>query len=401
MLISLALSGPLHAELLAHLTTSAGPITVELQYQKAPQAVANFITLAEGTRARIHPTSGAVMRAPMYVGEKFFRVLNDPGFKIAQTGSGTGTNGGGPGFTFKDEFDPTLTHTPYVLSMANSGPNTNGSQIFFTGNVSIPGLDNVHTVFGLVKDSASHLAIDAIHAAGDNGSTITGISFTRTDSAALAFNEHAQGLPLITQPAGNLSVNRGVAATWNFSQAIGPGTVLRAFRSYNLSDWSDLQNGGTLHVGIGSPEAQPAYSSITLDDAQAPKAFYNLSVAQHPGSVSPSNLNGHTVGIATGKEVLYYDFYQNGSGGVMYRSLSGDPPYEQYLFQTLSFQSGAHDFTLQVQHTNFTPQALLIKIGCDSANSELTEISGRNSTSSFQGDWLPYGSGDALIWREF
>ena len=183
-----ALISPLQAELLAHFQTSLGNVVVELQHQKAPQAVANFITMAEATRTRIHPITGAVIRSPLYIGEKFFRVVNDANFKIAQTGSGTGTNSGGPGFTFRDEFDPTLTHVPYVLSMANSGPNTNGSQIFFTGNSSPHHLDNVHTIFGLIPDPASRTVIDAIIAAGSGGSTITGLTFSRTDAAAVAFN---------------------------------------------------------------------------------------------------------------------------------------------------------------------------------------------------------------------
>ena len=134
-ILLIAAACPLHAALLAHFQTTQGAVTAELQYTKAPQAVANFITLSQGTRKRLNVATGVVTNAPFYIGEKFFRVINDSTFKIAQTGSGNGTNaGGGPGYTFRDEFDPTLTHVPYVLSMANSGPNSNGSQIFFTGN---------------------------------------------------------------------------------------------------------------------------------------------------------------------------------------------------------------------------------------------------------------------------
>lgn len=343
----------------------------------------------------------------MYVGEKFFRIVNETSFKIAQTGSGTGTNSGGPGFTFKDEFSPTLRHTPYVLSMANSGPNSNGSQIFFTGNVSIPSLNDVHTIFGLVNDSASQQVIDAIHAADSNGSTITGVSFSRTDPSAQQFDEKAQGLPTVSQPAGNLTVTRGVAATWNFSQAIGPGTVLRAYRSTTLAStpnsWTDLQNGAPLHVGIGYPNGQPSYSSVTLDNAAAPAAFYNLSVAHHPNSVSPSSLANSTLGIDTGLDALYYDFNQNGSGGILYYDPNGGTAYQTFLFQTRSFQSGPHDFTVMVYHPSFQPNYMLIKIGCDSANPGLTEIGGRHSTSYYTfntlAPWAPFGSGEAVLGR--
>lgn len=291
--------------------------------------------------------------------------------------------------------------------MANSGPNSNGSQIFFTGNVSIPSLDDVHTIFGLVNDSASQQVINAIHAADSNGSTITGVSFSRTDLSALQFDEKAQGLPTVTQPAGNLTVTRGVAATWNFSQAIGPGTVLRAYRSTTLAStpnsWTDLQNGAPLHVGIGYPNGQPSYSSVTLDNAAAPAAFYNLSVAHHPNSVSPSSLANSTLGIDTNLDVRYYYFNQDASGGVFEYYPPGSTTYQTHPFQTLSFQSGPYDFNIIVEHPNLQPRYLLIKIGCDSANPDLTEIGGRNSTSYYTfntlAPWAPFGSGEAALGR--
>ncbi len=399
------LTSSLHAELLVTFQTSLGNVTASLQFQKAPQAVANFITLAQGTRDRVHASTGALTRAPYYTGEKFFRVLNDPTFKIAQTGSGTGTNSGGPGYAFKDEFDPTLTHVPYVLSMANSGPNSNGSQIFLTGNTSIPSLNNVHTVFGLITDSTSRTVIDAILTAGNNGSTITEVTFSRTDAAAVAFDEQAQRLPVVSNPAGFLTVNSGVSATWNLSPAMTTGAIFRAFRSTTLAtdSWSELAS-ARLHVGLPATLIAPAVNSAFLDNAIAPKAFYNLCVVQHPGSVAPSTLANRTVTIALGNNSLAFAFDTSGvAGTVTYTPQSGSTIGG--AFTTISPNTGlaspptsdAHSIMFSADCLGFPIRYFWVKTGCDTATS--TTISCRHSTQSYSSSWQPFASGSATITR--
>jgi cyclophilin family peptidyl-prolyl cis-trans isomerase len=399
LLMLLASVSMAHATLVAHVATDRGTIDVELQHAKAPQAVANFITLAQGTRGRIHPATGAVINNPLYIGEKFFRVINDTSFKIAQTGSGTGTNNGGPGFTFKDEFDPALTHVPYVLSMANSGPNTNGSQIFFTGNATIPSLNNVHTVFGLVTDVPSRAVIDAIHAAGNNATTITGITFDRTDPAAVAFNEHAQSLPTVKRPGGFLTVTRNVASTWNLNPLISTGAIFRAFSSTGLNGgWSEL-TAARQHVGIGKALLTPVLFSAPLDTAAPARTFYHLSVADHPGSVAPSNLISRTASIGIGADSIAYAFNSSGIGGTAtYTPAIGSPSV--FPFTTFSNASGGHDYSFVADNGTTGPLAryFLIKIGCDSATN--TTVSGRHSISVWNGfSWQPAGSGAATITR--
>ena len=111
-----------------------GQVKAKLFAKQAPNTVNNFVSLA---------------RDGFYDGTTFHRVI--PNF-MAQGGDPTGTGRGGPGYTFADEFDPALTHAgPGMLSMANSGPNTNGSQFFLTF-VATPWLDGHHTVFGEVVD---------------------------------------------------------------------------------------------------------------------------------------------------------------------------------------------------------------------------------------------------------
>lgn len=117
---------------IAVIETNRGTIKLQLHADKAPRTVANFEKLA---------------RAGFYDGLKFHRVIAD--FMI-QTGCPQGTGRGGPGYTFADEFHPELKHDgPGVLSMANAGPNTNGSQFFIT-HVATPWLDGKHSVFGRV-----------------------------------------------------------------------------------------------------------------------------------------------------------------------------------------------------------------------------------------------------------
>ena len=131
----------------AILETSQGNIVCRLFEKEAPQTVANFIGLAEGTKEFTDPKTGKKTKRPFFDGLAFHRVI--PSFMI-QGGCPLGTGTGGPGYRFADEFHPSLRHDrPGKLSMANSGPGTNGSQFFVTV-AATPWLDNRHTIFGEV-----------------------------------------------------------------------------------------------------------------------------------------------------------------------------------------------------------------------------------------------------------
>jgi len=135
--------GPVYATL----KTSMGDIVVQLFEDKAPKTVANFIGLATGTKEWTDPKTGEKVKRPLYNGTIFHRVI--PGFMI-QGGDPLGNGTGGPGYRFEDEFNPELRHTRGgILSMANSGPNTNGSQFFITLAPTLH-LDNRHSIFGEV-----------------------------------------------------------------------------------------------------------------------------------------------------------------------------------------------------------------------------------------------------------
>jgi peptidyl-prolyl cis-trans isomerase A (cyclophilin A) len=129
--------------------TSMGNIVVRLLDKEAPKTVENFIGLAEGTKEFTDAISGKKEKRPYYDGLIFHRVI--PDFMI-QGGCPRGDGRGGPGYSFADEFHPSLRHSKAgKLSMANSGPNTNGSQFFITV-AATPHLDSRHTIFGEVVE---------------------------------------------------------------------------------------------------------------------------------------------------------------------------------------------------------------------------------------------------------
>jgi peptidyl-prolyl cis-trans isomerase A (cyclophilin A) len=129
--------------------TTQGTFKVKLFTEQTPKTVENFVGLAEGTKAWTDPKTGKETKKPFYDGLIFHRIIKD--FMI-QGGCPIGRGTGGPGYRFEDEIVPSLKHSkPGMLSMANAGPNTNGSQFFITV-VPTPWLDGRHTVFGEVVE---------------------------------------------------------------------------------------------------------------------------------------------------------------------------------------------------------------------------------------------------------
>jgi peptidyl-prolyl cis-trans isomerase A (cyclophilin A) len=161
--------------LYAKFNTSKGEILVALEYKKTPGTVGNFVALAEGNLENSVKPQGT----PYYNGLKFHRVI--PDFMI-QGGCPLGTGTGNPGYQFDDEFHADLKHDgPGILSMANAGPGTNGSQFFIT-HIETPWLDNNHTVFGKVQEGQD--VVDSIA----QGDTIDSLEIVRVGVEAEKFN---------------------------------------------------------------------------------------------------------------------------------------------------------------------------------------------------------------------
>lgn len=199
--------------LYAEMDTSKGKILLQLEFEKTPLTVANFVGLAEGTKHYIKWESAdqymeenyvlneqkrpigkktpdqkklkpSAQNKPFYDGLKFHRVI--PDFMI-QGGDPLGTGMGGPGYAFKDEIDPSLKHSgPGILSMANSGPASNGSQFFIT-HKETPWLDGKHTVFGHVVEGEGVVKSQDVVNKIAGGDTLKSVKIIRVGEKAKAF----------------------------------------------------------------------------------------------------------------------------------------------------------------------------------------------------------------------
>jgi len=252
--------------LYAKIKTNKGDILINLEFEKTPGTVGNFVALAEGNLENDIKPQGK----PYYDGLKFHRVI--PDFMI-QGGCPQGTGTGNPGYKFDDEFHADLKHdAPGVLSMANSGPATNGSQFFIT-HVETPWLDNNHTVFGKVVDGQD--VVDAIAQGdimekveilreGEDAKNFNAVEAFRTfegarekrvqqerdaakaelDKLAAGFDETDSGLRYkIIQKGNGTSANKGDTVSVHYKGQLADGTVFDS--SYKRNKPLDFQ------VGVG------------------------------------------------------------------------------------------------------------------------------------------------------
>jgi cyclophilin family peptidyl-prolyl cis-trans isomerase len=298
----------------ADFNTSMGSFTCRLEYAVAPRAVANFIGLATGQRAWLDVPKGRVIANAFYNGLTFHRTVTN---FVIQGGSPNGLGTDGPGYAFVDEFSPSLRHDGFgVLSMANSGPDSNGSQFFLTVT-NRPDLNDVHTVFGrLVGGSNVVYAINRVPTDANEkpltNVVIHSVNIRRVGAAAQAFDIHAQNLPVVTNLLLAISKS-GANVNLTFSNRLYSDN--RLYSSTNFTDWSGMK--------LGIEVFNPMPSIIGLG-ASAPSQFFRMVQVQYPDStLAPKNVLGRTLTLnfdAGGTLIVAFD-----SSGTGTYTLNGTP----------------------------------------------------------------------------
>ena len=248
--------------------TSVGEFTCRLDFGKVPRTVANFLGLAEGASAWIDFQAGHATRRPFYDGLTFHRVVS--GFVI-QAGSPKGDGSDGPGYTFRDEFDPTLRHNKAgILSMANSGLNSNGSQFFVT-LAATAWLDDVHSVFGEVVEGLNVVTSVA------QGDVIDRVVIIRNGAGAQAFSAAAHGVPTVLDAGLTL---QPTPSGFQLNYAQPANTEFFFFRSDTLSTWVRLA--GKEIEGVTPVSAPRDVSTITAGKGMQ---FFNAARVQYPDAI--------------------------------------------------------------------------------------------------------------------
>ena len=295
--------------LYAKINTSKGPITIQLEYQKTPGTVGNFVALAQGNLENSVKKQGQ----PYYDGLKFHRVI--PDFMI-QGGCPLGTGTGNPGYQFDDEIHPDLKHdAPGILSMANAGPGTNGSQFFIT-HTPTPWLDGKHTVFGktiegqnIVNEIEQDDTIETIEirAFGDDANTFNAVEAFRTfegarekrlaeeqaaieaelDKLATGFNKTDSGLRYqIIQSGDGKKAQTNTTVSVHYKGQLSDGTVFDS--SYKRNQPIDF----TLGVGQVSPGWDEGIALLKVGDKARFVIPSHLAYGSRgAGGVIPPNAN--------------------------------------------------------------------------------------------------------------
>ncbi len=275
--------------LYAKFETNRGTIYTNLEFKKTPLTVANFVGLAQGSITNTAKATGV----PYYNGLKFHRVI--PNFMI-QGGCPLGTGTGDPGYKFADEIDTTLKHTgPGILSMANAGPGTNGSQFFIT-HVATPWLDGKHTVFGHVIEGQ-----DVVNAIVGND-TLKTLTILRKGKDA----ENFDAVKTFTNEQANVA-KKAAEAEAKMKEAAG--AVLKQFESGKTTQ-SGLKyiviKEGTGAMPTATSNVKVHYTGTFLDG----KVFDSSVQRGQPIDFGLNQvIKGWTEGVQLMKEGAKYKFY--------------------------------------------------------------------------------------------
>jgi cyclophilin family peptidyl-prolyl cis-trans isomerase len=346
LLPSVCRSAPLTNGLYAAFDTSMGSFTARLDYAEAPLTVANFIGLAEGSRAWYEEGVGIPRHDPFYDGTLVNRiaVLDGAGTRIVQTGSRNGTNsGGGPGYTFRDEFSPRLRHDrPGIMSMANSGKNSNGSQYFFALGA-LPHLDDVHSVFGEViygLDVLTNISLVPLEGGRPVSNVVfEKISILRVGQEASGFAVTGLGLPVVTSLPLRITMTDEQA----FARLDYPARTNGQYvfcTSATVRDLAIEQSAWSTDIPVSSSRYCSATSSA---------AFYAVTRVDYADPLYvPANAHGYRI-TDTGNEFdLYLDSVAN--TGMAYFASGSITGHIQYW----SWTPDAYRSRLWLVHGNLT-----------------------------------------------
>lgn len=299
-------AAPTNDGLYATLQTTMGDVCFKLYYTNVPRTVANFVSLAEGTRPWLDPRDSFVSSEPYYNGSIFHRVISN--FMI-QCGSPKKDGSDGPGYTFEDEFNPALRHNhPGVVSMANVGPDSNGGQIFITV-AATPWLDDVHTVFGNVVAGMNVVSNIAAVQVSDPGVkdrplvdiTITNVFITRNGSNALNFAVTNQALPEVEALPISIANSSGIKV----STGTATSSYQYVYGSTNLRDWAE-------EVSDYWPE--PDGDWILTASGEKKEFFHANRVVYTPNTNTLEDIIGHRIVATVGSDVFDMDIDAINSG---------------------------------------------------------------------------------------
>lgn len=346
-----AWASPTHDGLFVTLQTTLGDIVIETAWSNAPAATANFVGLAEGGRTWLDPRTGRVGADPYYNGIVFHRVISN---FVIQAGSPQGTGRDGPGYVFPDRFDPALRHDgPGVVSMANSGPDSNGGQFFITV-AATPWLDDLHTVFGRVVEGMSNVyAIASVQTDAEDRPladvVITNTVVTRIGSAALSFSVEHPDLPRVSAAESAFAAPGDPRVTLSLSN-LTRGVV---YRSENLETWTSHGAAYRVTGGVWSASATQELAMFTAATVAYPMDT-NLTASLTPGEWRMTlPVNTYTVDLGTGNlavntnppaPLTFASWSREPLKAVLIADAVGQPPFRFELYADGPWQGRCRGF---------------------------------------------------------
>jgi peptidyl-prolyl cis-trans isomerase A (cyclophilin A) len=343
-------AGTLETGIYAAFSTSLGGFTCRLEHVKAPRTTANFVALAEGSNAWINLKTGEDVRAPFFTGGVFHRVV--AGFVIQGGGQAVGSSFIGPGYSFRDEFHPELLHnTNGVLAMANSGPNTQGSQFYITLATNYSSGDGKYSIFGRVIDGMNVVqAIGQVPVTNNSRPVadvvISNVAIVRVGAEALQFDSSAHALPQVGGTRVGIEHSSGCVVTFPRPA----NSAYHFFRSSNLVTWAR----GELRFDTNAAPA--ATVDVTAISTGAPVQYFNLAQVTYPGPVyTPISVTGMSFHMFFTASTTRFDHVLGGNGTGTWRYVTAGGVTNQGNIALYDWSPSAYAGRLYVEYDSLVP----------------------------------------------